>query len=425
MKNRFLISSLRLQILMAFGLISGLMLIAAATISGLTHWLALQETQKAEAQAMARVLAENLSAAVLFHDREAAANTLHSLSVRDDVVCAVVIDQFGQPFAHYPDNARPCLDTENGAGFQSGQLKTLVPVAAGGERVGSLLIEMNQTRLEAEMKRIATILAGVLMIVLLVSYPFSHQLARRIAGPIHDLARLMGHVAERGEYAARAAEAGTEEAVLLGHAFNQMLTQIESREQSLQNYQHELEAKIAERTAELRAKQAELETLARTDGLTGLDNRRHFMEMLNQEFQRSQRQGHMLSILMLDLDHFKEVNDSYGHQVGDRVLAGAAEVFRNGVRASDMVGRFGGEEFAIALPETGADVAAELAGRLCLAIGAWEGGLETGKVVRVTCSIGVATWRPESAQPIETILRLADEALYEAKRQGRNRIVQA
>jgi diguanylate cyclase (GGDEF)-like protein len=423
MKKALSMSSLRLQILFAFGVVSGGMLIVAALISGLTHWLALQETQRTEAHAMARVLAENLSAAMVFQDKQAAGAILHSLSARDDVVCAVAIDHFGQPFAHYPANTASCLGTENGAGFQSGQLKTVVPVGAGGERVGSLLIQMNQKQVVAEMKRIAAILSGVLVAILLVSYPFSQRLARRIAGPIHDLARLMGHVAERGEYAARASEAGSEEVVLLGHAFNQMLRQIESREQSLQDYQHSLEAKIAERTAELRAKQAELETLAHTDGLTGLYNRRYFMELLNLEFQRSVRQNHTLSVLMLDLDHFKRVNDCHGHQAGDLALASAARILRNGVRGSDLVGRFGGEEFAIALPETGHAEAMELSERLCQDIRAWVGDLDQGKVLKITCSIGVATWRPDTARPLDSVIRQADDALYMAKEQGRDRVV--
>jgi diguanylate cyclase len=262
--------------------------------------------------------------------------------------------------------------------------------------------------------------------VLVLAYPVSHWLSARISRPINDLVELMDRVAREGAYSTRAQGRGPEEVCRLGGAFNHMLEQIEAREQALERNKFELESRIAERTAELQTKQAELEILARTDGLTGLNNRRHFMEQVGHEFRRTQRQERPLSIVMIDLDHFKQVNDTYGHQVGDRVLAGVARVLRDTIRATDLVGRFGGEEFVLALPETDAADAHDLAKRLCQAVREWayEPASEL-PILHTSCSLGVATWWPGSADSLEEILRRADTALYRAKEQGRNRVMQA
>lgn len=165
-----------------------------------------------------------------------------------------------------------------------------------------------------------------------------------------------------------------------------------------------------------------LEHEARTDSLTGCATRRHFLEVAQGEVSRARRYGGSLSVLMLDLDHFKQVNDSHGHHVGDLTLQKLAEVCRSIIRHEDLAGRLGGEEFAILLIETGRDKAFEAAERLREAVAAMEIPLEDGSSLHVTASIGVATLEePES--DIDAILKRADLALYSAKNAGRNRVV--
>lgn len=165
----------------------------------------------------------------------------------------------------------------------------------------------------------------------------------------------------------------------------------------------------------------ELKRQARIDVLTGLNNRRHFFELAEQELARAKRHGEPLSVLMLDVDHFKLFNDTYGHQIGDLVLQKLSEVCLNILREIDRSGRIGGEEFAILLPETTDDQALEVAERLRSAIAGAAVPLEQGGAVKFTVSIGIASLAATDTS-VDDILKRADAAMYAAKSAGRNRV---
>ncbi|MGE5467109.1 MAG: diguanylate cyclase [Ignavibacteria bacterium] len=165
--------------------------------------------------------------------------------------------------------------------------------------------------------------------------------------------------------------------------------------------------------------EGELEAAARTDFLTGLANRRRFLQQAEQELSRSLRYGGPLSVFMLDLDHFKGINDAHGHQVGDQVLLTLGSVCRAALRDIDIVGRLGGEEFGVVLPQTDYQSALEAAERLRKAIAEADVPLEHGLPLRFTASIGVATLTDRSTN-LDTLLSQADAALYRAKNDGRN-----
>ena len=167
-----------------------------------------------------------------------------------------------------------------------------------------------------------------------------------------------------------------------------------------------------------------LEREARTDPLTGCANRRHFLELSEHELARARRYSEEVSVLMLDLDHFKAINDQYGHPVGDLVLQRLVQVCQATLRAEDVVGRLGGEEFAILLPESGRKKALEVAERLCRAIAAAEVTLDGSPPIRFTTSVGVSTLEQADCNFGEVLGR-ADKALYEAKNAGRNRVAVA
>lgn len=169
----------------------------------------------------------------------------------------------------------------------------------------------------------------------------------------------------------------------------------------------------------IRAEKAEM--LARYDGLTGLYNHRMFYSLLEDEIARTQRYKRSVSMLMLDIDHFKRVNDTYGHVTGDRIIEGLARVLEQTVRHEDNVCRYGGEEIAVILPETGVQTAVQMAERLRTAAELAVFKDDDGEKIHITVSIGVAAL-PEQVTTLKDLVNAADTALYAAKEGGRNRV---
>jgi len=177
----------------------------------------------------------------------------------------------------------------------------------------------------------------------------------------------------------------------------------------LKSVQHQLEEMVRK-----------LEVLANTDALTGVPNRRRFMERAEEEFARSARYGAPLGFLMLDIDHFKAVNDTLGHDAGDEVLKAVSRASHDALRGTDVLGRLGGEEFGVLLVQTGPEEALAVAERLRARIAALDITTTAGPV-RVTVSLGLTAWTDIDLSP-EDLMRRADAALYAAKRAGRNRV---
>ncbi|MCP4716281.1 MAG: diguanylate cyclase [Deltaproteobacteria bacterium] len=165
----------------------------------------------------------------------------------------------------------------------------------------------------------------------------------------------------------------------------------------------------------------EMERLAATDHLTGINNRRHFLEHAEQELRRSQRYKRELSVLMLDIDHFKQINDTHGHAAGDQTLKALAETCLNTLRINDIFGRIGGEEFAALLPETSGPSAMIAAERIRTALEKTAVPCSSTSI-SFTVSIGVTTLE-HTDKNIETIIKRADSALYTAKENGRNQSI--
>jgi diguanylate cyclase (GGDEF)-like protein len=163
-----------------------------------------------------------------------------------------------------------------------------------------------------------------------------------------------------------------------------------------------------------------VQSLALIDPLTGLQNRRSLFELGRIEFTRSYRMNRPFCCMLLDLDHFKQVNDNYGHPVGDQVLQKFAELCKSSVRAVDLIGRYGGEEFVILLPETDLDTALHVAERLRASIEKMPIRV-SAQELSITVSVGVAT-KDENTMDLQTLIARADQAMYVAKYRGRNQV---
>jgi two-component system, cell cycle response regulator len=174
---------------------------------------------------------------------------------------------------------------------------------------------------------------------------------------------------------------------------------------------------------ELEEKNRELERLSISDGLTGLFNHRHIHDLLADEYERVERTRDCMSVAMFDLDRFKSVNDTYGHQAGDRVLIELADILRESARDIDRLGRYGGEEFMALLPETCIEDAAVFVERVRREVARRPFDIGRDEPLRMTLSAGVATYPHETIDSVEAVVRLADQALYAAKEGGRDRVV--
>mgnify|MGYP003599486671 CR=1 FL=1 len=249
--------------------------------------------------------------------------------------------------------------------------------------------------------------AGFMLVYIALAVIF---LRRSILTPLAELVAGSERVSA-GDFDTAVPIHGGGEVAQLARSFNSMAQQIRDNTQRL-------ESEVAARTAALEQANREVMALSLTDELTGSYNRRYLEAFLPQALRRMQRHELPLSILMVDIDHFKHVNDTHGHQVGDLVLIAFAECLRQSSPDPDWVVRFGGEEFLIALLEVDRAEAYAIAERLREHIAEMRVDIGDGEQVAITASIGVATSAP--GQDLEDVIAHADRALYRAKRDGRN-----
>lgn len=245
------------------------------------------------------------------------------------------------------------------------------------------------------------------------------HLARQFSRPIEQLAEAARRI-ERGDSEAVFPEKGQlTEVEQLGQSLRSMTRTLLAHERELEEINQSLEAQVLQRTEALAAANRELEQLATRDALTGVHNRRRFDDKLNECLEVAQRTTQGFAVLLIDADHFKKVNDTYGHPAGDAVLQTLARVLGETTRAVDFVARYGGEEFVILLPHTPDAVRAMAVAekiRAAIADATFPGP------GRLTVSIGASLWQPADPDAGSVIAR-ADAALYQAKAAGRNRVV--
>nr|WP_324258026.1 diguanylate cyclase [Cellvibrio fontiphilus] len=245
------------------------------------------------------------------------------------------------------------------------------------------------------------------------------RLAQSVSKPIEQLAAAARCIKHHTGVPQYPGDTSLSEVAQLSNAMQSMTDSLLTRERELELLNQTLEQQVLQRTEALAVANKQLEHLATTDPLTGINNRRRFDETLATYIQMGKRTGNGFSILLLDADHFKKVNDNYGHPVGDAVLQQIAGLIMQNTRATDFVARYGGEEFVVILPNApSATEVMTVAEKIRSAIES----ASFPEVGQMTMSIGSSHWHAEETNADDVIQR-ADEALYNAKASGRNRVV--
>ncbi|WP_299488407.1 diguanylate cyclase [Acaryochloris sp. IP29b_bin.137] len=243
--------------------------------------------------------------------------------------------------------------------------------------------------------RVRVLVAIIFLMALTIAVICAYALSRSILVPLHQLQTGVTHLGE-GNFKYRIRLRAQDEFAHLATTFNSMAKSLEQSQQ-------------------------DLERLATLDGLTEVYNRREFNRWLSVEVERSKRDSLPVSLIMVDIDHFKQLNDQYGHQVGDEALCLVAHLLRNEVRPGDIVSRYGGEEFAIILPKATINDSATVAHRIRREIAIQPIRISVDDRIHLTASLGLASF-PDDGATEEDLLRRADQALYQAKKMGRNQV---
>ncbi len=352
--------------------------------------------------------------------------------------------------AAHPEIASARLTTMIGMTFQKGtgsaddgeDFVTAIPHPRGGEEpLGELSVSYNWQQIRQNiLVSVATATAKLALFILFICVLVYRVIVARLKKPLRQIAQYSLRLSPDRDnpplQIQRPERPFRDEIDLMSEGFD-TLRQTIARYRSerdramaaLAMERDQLEQRVLARTSELEEHRRELIRLTRTDPLTGLANRRYFDDAKRLEERRARRQGTPISLVMIDVDHFKAYNDRYGHAAGDRCLVRLAQLMREHCRrAGELAVRLGGEEFALLLPGQGRLAAIELAQKLRQSL--YEANLlhEGSPIGRVSVSIGCATWEPGCDLPLDEklfdrLLSLADRRLYQAKHHGRNRVV--
>jgi diguanylate cyclase (GGDEF)-like protein len=411
--------SIRLKLVVLLGASAAIALFISAIMSLVLTFVSVRDESLRHLQQTSDIARDNLTATLAFRDSASAARMLGSLSTNPRILAAVIEDDESQRFSEYVSPASP---GDESAGYlaqvaalaknQQGQLFhhregfasitwnymfTVSPIVFDGKTIGTLTILSDNVELK---QRLGTYIVMQLLIsvfTLVIIGFISIRLQRVFTAPIFQLIAAIREISQTRNYAVSVGSVQNDEFKALYTHFNDMI-------------------------AEIRNRDATLSRLATTDPLTGLANRRHAMEIMQSMVSRARRKQESIGLIMFDIDHFKRVNDQYGHPAGDAVLKAFAGILTHMAREIDLVARIGGEEFLVLCDKSDLQATHLIAERIRAAIELAAIPYGEGKSLQVTASGGVYASVPET-EILDMYLSRVDSALYRAKEVGRNRVV--
>lgn len=374
----------------------------------LTQRTFLRNSLSQEMNVLARNLANNSAASVIFGDHRTANETLESLKAYPQVAAGIIYDTEGRIFSSYhnqealgslPTYPSPAL-LDAGHLFSRRYLDSIHPIGYGTEALGLLYLRASLAPIEKTLMRYIGYGFMGLGGAFVLAWMLAVRLQRVISQPIDQLAAAMKAVSKERNYSQRVKMESRDELGSLIDDFNEMLVQIEVRDQ------------------ELRSKQNRLDYLAHHDTLTSLPNRLLFQDRLHHAISKARRIQQGMALLFLDLDRFKNINDSLGHEVGDQVLQEVAKRLSAIVRESDTLARLGGDEFVITLEQNTESREITIVAQKILQTLSTAFHIDAHELY-ITASIGISLY-PDNGLTSEALMKTADVAMYRAKEKGRN-----
>jgi len=369
----------------------------------------IKQQASVELTTLSKIYGDTCTAALAFDDKKGATDLLSSLAAKPTVLAASVLNKEGETFASYfASEVSPILlnalnKPEASAGDFPGQdvewFYLRSPIILDGDPIGTFTILADFSDVQAAQGQFATFLLVLFSFALLISLIMSSRFQRHITLPIQHIISTMGDVAQNNDFSLRVQKTTEDEVGRLCQEFNTMLERIEDQDTLL------------------REQKKNLRFLATHDALTGLPNRMLFYDFLERGMARSRRNNKGLAVLFIDLDRFKNINDTMGHDMGDILLKAIAQQLRHALREEDTVARFGGDEFVIMLDNLKVEAIEYVVAKVTRAIKSPV--ILQGRQVVITPSIGISFF-PQHGETADQLIKYADVAMYHAKNSGRD-----
>ena len=406
--------SLNAKLLLMLMLVALFTSVTTTVIFSIYELNSVTETEKNRLDGIANILAPNLTAAVIFQDEYTVNELIKPLLNQSSVISAAVFDVNGSLYSQI------ISDQNNKTNFLKDTLVINTPLAIDGASYGSLVIKADYSMVEKSLVFFGVFLLGILIFTLILSFLLSLVLRKKLIYPLLHLTTVAEEITETNKYSMRAEVLSKDEVGDLAACFNSMLETIEQRE-------HILEVQVQHRTNALKQANHQLKRQANSDPLSGLPNRRYILDKLSSLISDDLNLDTSISnalfdnkfaILGLDLDGFKEINDTLGHDSGDLLLIAVSKRISSILPDNAMVARLGGDEFIILIENlTDRSQIEVIVNEVQQAIS--NSFVVKGKLVYVTTSIGIAIY-PDDGLTVEKIVKYADIAMYQSKEMGRN-----
>ena len=431
---------LRRKIILVIMIISTASLLLASAVFIANNRIITRQAADEILNTMAEIISANCREAVLSGDEPAVQKILMFLAQKHHIQAAAIYANDGSIIGEYSKDSRVeqlpnPVGIAEGIQYGNDQVELYSRIRDHQVPVGYVYLRSDIGIIAEHVQWYTNVVIIVLLTSLLIAFILSKQLQRIITDPVLRLSGIARQIITERNYSLRVTGTGHDEIDNLITDFNQMLDQIQFRDNELKLHKMELENRVANRTAELEVANKELEVAkdqaesvakrmeynAHHDLLTGLPNRVLLEDRINTALSHAHREQRMMALLFLDLDRFKVINDSLGHAIGDQILREVSRRLRNCIRAEDTVARFGGDEFMVLLPSISGSSDAGRIGMKIIDTLVKPVGCH-GHELHITTSIGISIF-PSDGTDTDTLVKNADISMYRAKALGRNKLL--